>query len=123
MRKLVVGRTSTGYCGRMPVVVLVFALLQAEEFLLLLYLATQFLARGHVGQVLGGEELVVAVQHGVMRHVGVGVSTEQQTYGGVVALRQHQFVVHADIHIHFCITRFSTHCVENVRMIVVKGYK
>lgn len=66
---------------------LVITLLQAEEFLLLLYLTAQFFARGHIGQVFGGEKLVVAVQHGIMRHV-VGVGTEQQAYGGVVALRQ-----------------------------------
>ena len=50
--------------------------LQAEELFLLLNLAAQVFPCWHIGQILGCIQLVAAVQHGIMRHIVVGVCTE-----------------------------------------------
>lgn len=34
---------------------------------------------GHVGEVFGGEKLIVIVEDGIMCHVFIDISTEQQT--------------------------------------------
>ena len=65
----------------------ILTILKPEESLLLLYLATEFFLRGHIGEVLGSIELIVCAEGRVVGHVIVGVGTKQDAYCGVVTFR------------------------------------
>ena len=58
-------------------------MLQQEELFLLLNLATQIISRWHVGQILGGIEVVAAVQHRVVCHIIVGIGMKNVLSVGI----------------------------------------
>lgn len=68
--------------------------------LLGLYLTQELVFGRQVGQVLGLEESVIAVEHTVQGHVLAGLGAQDDTYSGVVALGTFHLVVHAHVHVH-----------------------
>ena len=75
-------------------------MLEAEDFFLQGYLFAELIFGGHVEHVLGLEEVVVVMEYGVSGYILIGIGREYDADGWVVAFASHEFVVHADIHIH-----------------------
>ena len=75
-------------------------MLQPIKLLLSFDLLAQLLLGRHIEHILRGEQTVVVVQDGVTGNIFVGLRTEDDTDGRIVALAAYPLVIHSYIHIH-----------------------